>query len=248
MFAYLVWLAVQWAGAVWLVVLLRRLARPAGSPRPERSDMTALLSIGRNLVIRTASLLAAFTVGTAVAARISDEAVAAHQVVSQLFVFLALALDALAVAAQAMVSMRVGRRDRVGGTEAADRLAVIGVAVGLLVGAALAALAGVLPGVFTDDPAVVEAMRPAYWIMAASQPLVAVVFVWDGVFFGVGDFAYLAGAMAASAVLAIAMTLLVLPLGWGLAGVWWAIVLLMVARFVTLAWRRWAASGPFRHP
>ena len=238
--------AAQWAGAAWLVVLLRRLARPAGSPKPERGDLTSLLRIGRDLIIRTSSLLAAFTVGTAVAARISDEAVAAHQVVSQLFLFLALALDALAVAAQAMVSMRIGRRDLAGGTEAADRLAVIGVAVGVMVGGALAALSGVLPGVFTDEPAVVDAMRPAYWIMAATQPLVAVVFVWDGVFFGVGDFGYLAGAMAMSAVLAIGVTLLVLPLGWGLAGVWWGLVLLMAARFVTLAWRRWAASGPFR--
>ena len=237
--------AAQWAGAVWLITLLRRRARPAGSPRPERDDLTALLRIGRDLVVRTASLLAAFTVGTAVAARISDEAVAAHQVVSQLFVFLALALDALAVAAQAMVSMRVGRRDLAGGTEAADRLAVIGVVVGVLLAGVLAALVGVLPGVFTADPAVVSAMRPAYWIMAASQPLVAVVFVWDGVFFGVGDFTYLAAAMAAAAVLAIGVTLLVIPLGWGLAGVWWGVVVLMVARFVTLAWRRW--SGPFRH-
>ena len=238
--------AAQWAGAAWLVVLLKRLARSAGSPAPQRSDFTSLLRIGRDLVIRTASLLAAFTVGTAVAARISDEAVAAHQVVSQLFFFLALALDALAVAAQAMVSMRIGRRDLPGGTEAADRLAVIGVAVGVVLGGALALLSGVIPGWFTDDAAVVEAMRPAYWIMAASQPLVAVVFVWDGVFFGMGDFGYLAWAMAASGALAIGVTLLVLPMGWGLPGVWWGVVLLMVARFVTLAWRRWGASGPFR--
>jgi putative MATE family efflux protein len=238
--------AAQWAGAAWLIVLLRRMARPVGNPAPERSDVTALLRIGRDLVIRTSSLLAAFTVGTAVAARISDQAVAAHQVVSQLFIFLALALDALAVAAQAMVSMRIGRRNLREGTEAADRLAVIGVVVGVVLGGALAAASFVLPELFTDDPAVVDAMGPAYWIMAASQPLVAVVFVWDGVFFGVGDFAYLAGAMAASSVLAIVVTLLVLPLGWGLAGVWWGVVVLMVARFVTLAWRRWAATGPFR--
>ena len=67
------------------------------------------------------------------------------------------------------------------------------------------------------------------------QPLNAVVFVWDGVFIGAERFRFLARQMAFSAACAAVILFLVLPLGWGLTGVWWGIVALMVARAVTLA-------------
>jgi MATE family multidrug resistance protein len=71
------------------------------------------------------------------------------------------------------------------------------------------------------------------------------VFVWDGVFMGVEDFGYLAWAMIGSAAAAAAMLLLVVPMGWGLQGIWWALVVLMGVRAVTLAVRYWPAGRVF---
>ena len=65
------------------------------------------------------------------------------------------------------------------------------------------------------------------------QPLAAVVFVWDGVFLGLADFAFLAGAMFLSALVTCGLLLAVLPLGWPLAGVWWAMIVLIVTRIGT---------------
>ena len=66
------------------------------------------------------------------------------------------------------------------------------------------------------------------------------------VFIGVGDSRYLAGAMVAAAAVAAGVLLAVLPLGWGLPGVWWGIATLLLGRGVTLGWRRMGPTGPFR--
>lgn len=110
---------------------------------------------------------------------------------------------------------------------------------GLLSGIALAGifygLAPILPRLFTDEPAVLAAVAGIFPFVIVMQPLNAVVFVWDGVFMGAERFRFLAGQMAFSAACAALVLLLVLPMGWGLTGVWWGIVALMLARAVTLA-------------
>jgi MATE family multidrug resistance protein len=130
----------------------------------------------------------------------------------------------------------------------ADRLAVLGLVVGLVLAALVAAARPWLPGWFTTEPAVAEAIGGIYWFLVAGLPLSAIVFVWDGVFLGAGDFGFLAGATFGAAIVGIGLLALVLPLGWGLAGVWWAIAGLMAGRILTLAWRRSSARGPLRRP
>lgn len=238
----------QWVGAVVFVVLFYRRRSRYGliGARPVAGEVRRFLVVGRDLAIRTTALLAAFTLSTAVAARVSASAIAAHQVLMQVFVFMALALDALAIAAQAMIAKQVGSLTLARAREVADRLLVLGFGFGVLVAALLAALYPVLPGWFSTDPAVQHTIRQAYWIVVLIQPLGALVFVWDGVFIGAGDFVYLAWAMVASALVAGVVLLLVLPLGWGLAGVWWSIVVLLGMRAVTLGWRRASVRGPLR--
>jgi MATE family multidrug resistance protein len=240
----------QWVGAAWFLVLLRRGRSEFGlaGARPVPGEVRAFLRVGRDLAIRTGALLTTFTIATAVAARVSGVAVAAHQVLSQVFLFLALALDALAIAAQALVAKVLGSGDRVSARELADRLVVLGTAVGAGLLLVLAALGPFLPGWFTSEPDARRAISDVYPILVLLQPMAAVVFVWDGVFIGAGDFAFLAGAMLAASAAAVALLLLVLPLGWGLAGVWWSLTALLGARAVTLGWRRVARAGPFSAP
>jgi MATE family multidrug resistance protein len=180
--------------------------------------------------------------------RPAPTAVAAHQVLFQIWLFLALAVDALAVAAQALIGRSRGAGDTAGAARVADRLVVVGASVGVLLAGALAAASPWLPGWFTSDAQVASAIRSVYWFLVAAMPLAALVFVWDGVFLGSADFGFLAAAMVGAAVVALAFLSLVNPLGWGLAGVWWGLTLLMVLRLVTLAWRRWSPAGPLRAP
>ena len=93
-----------------------------------------------------------------------------------------------------------------------------------------------LIGWFTDDAEVAASVARLFPFVAWMQPLNALVFVWDGVFMGAERFRFLALAMGVSALVGCAVLGAVLPLGLGLAGVWWGIVAFMAARLATLAW------------
>ncbi len=192
--------------------------------------------------MRTGSLLAVLTLATAVAARIGTAEVAAHQVVFQVWFFLSLVLDALAIAAQALVGRNL-TVDVVETEAISRRLLLYGLGLGVVVSGALGVLYPWLPGWFSSDAEVVSSLRSVYLFLVLMQPLNALVFVWDGIVIGATDFGYLAWTMAASAAAASIGLVLVGVMGWGLPAVWWSIVVLMVGRALTQAW--WHRYGPF---
>jgi MATE family multidrug resistance protein len=236
--AALATLAAQWFGALWFVhLLLRSRRRELGiEPRlPRLAEIRPFVRIGGELALRTLALIGTLTLATAVATRVGTVQVAAHQVGAQIWLLLAMIVDSLAVAAQALVAGYRGAGDASMARRASNRLLGWGLASGLALGGLFFLLAPVLPRLFTDEPAVLQAAGEIIPFVVAMQPLNAIVFVWDGVFMGAERFRFLAVQMAFSAACAATVLLLVLPMGWGLTGVWWGIVALMAARAVTLA-------------
>jgi len=228
----------QWVGAlVFLVLLLHTRRDELGIPLrlPALRTLWPFLKVGRDLFLRTASLVGTMTLATATAARVGVTAVAAHQVAAQLWTFLALLVDALAVAAQALVSKHLGRDDEATARRVSNRLLQWGLAVGIALGLGFWALRPVLPHFFSSDPATVRALLDVYLFVVVLQPLNGLVFVGDGIYMGAEEFPYLAKAMIGTAAVAGGLLLLVNPLGWGLSGVWWGITALMVGRVMTLA-------------
>jgi MATE family multidrug resistance protein len=234
----------QWMGAAIFIWLFWR-RRESFSLRvswPGLEALWPLLGAGRALVIRSGALLGAFTLATAVATRQGDEIVAAHQVAVQLWIFLALVVDSLAIAGQALVGLHF-ESDRSLAGAYARRLLGWGVVGGLALAGIMAAGWGFLPDLFTNDADVVAEVTGVYVFIVAMQPLNAVVFVWDGIAIGASRFAYLAATTLAAAAATAAVLAGVQLWDWGLPGVWWALVAMMGVRFVTLAW--WHFSGPF---
>lgn len=228
----------QWAGAawfLWLIFVRRREALGVRPLVPRVRDLLPFMRIGGALVVRTFSLVGTMALATAVATRVGTLEVAAHLVASQLWLLLALVIDALAVAGQAMVGRLRGEGHPVAAMRAADRLLAWGLGVGLLLALGFAATAEWLPRFFTDDATTITTTRTVLPFVIAMQPLNALVFVWDGIYIGAEAFRYLALQMIASAAAAVSVLLLVVPLGWGLQGVWWGMVALMSVRAVTLA-------------
>jgi len=228
----------QWLGAFAFVGILlgtRREELGIELTLPRLQSLTPFLTVGRDLFLRTATLVGTMTLATAVASRVGVTAVAAHQVANQLWLFLALVVDALAVSAQALVSKHLGAEAPETARDVANRLLQWGVGVGVALGSGFALLQPVLPAFFTDDPATQTAVLSIFAFVAWLQPLNGLVFVWDGIYMGAEDFGYLAKAMIASALAAATVLLLVKPMGWGLEGVWWGITTLMIVRLVTLA-------------
>jgi MATE family multidrug resistance protein len=230
----------QWAGAllfVWLILVARRESLGVRLHRPRLRDLAPLVRVGGALLVRTLSLIGTLTLATATATRMGVLAVAAHQVAMQLWLLLALVVDALAVAAQAMI----GEADRAEARRIARRLLLWATGVGGVLAASFALGRPWLPRVFTDDPAAIARVDRLLPFIIFMQPLNALVFVWDGIFMGAGAFRYLAVQMVLSSAVAVVLLALAVPMEWGLAGVWWAIVALMATRAVTLG--LWYARG-----
>jgi putative MATE family efflux protein len=196
-------------------------------------------------------LLAVSLAVTALAARIDDVAVAAHQIAFQVNLLLALTLDALAIAAQAMVGKYLGAGDPHDARASSVRMIELGVVAGVVLMLAVAALAPWFPALFSDDHAVQDLGTQVLLIVAVLQPLAAVVFVLDGVLIGAGDQRYLALAMVVATFGVFApIAIVISAAGGGLLALWGAIAVWMVARavgmigrFVTDKWEVLGASG-----
>lgn len=228
----------QSAGAAVYLRAVRRAAAAAGAGlRPDLRAQRRLVRVGADLVVRTAALRGSILALTAVAARIGRDEVAAHQIVFEIWSFLAMGLDALAIAGQAMIGRLLGANRPDDARAAARRLLVLGVASGVVTTVLVLAVSSFLPGLFTPDDDVARLASFLLVWAAVLQPLAAVAFVLDGVLIGAGDQRFLARAMAVSAVALLLAIAPVLPLGLGIGWVWAAFGVLMAVRAITLVLR-----------
>ena len=226
------------AAALFARALARELAGSGVSWRPRPAALRAQLVLGRDLLVRAAVLQLAFAAAAAVVARSSTAQLGAHQVALQLWLFLALVLDAYAIAAQTLVGTALGAGRPDDARHTAARVVRWGLGTGVLVAVLLLALRPVVPPLFTDDPAVIAQADVVWWFLALMQPLAGVVFALDGVLMGAGDAAYLRTVTLASALLGfLPLSLLSGWLGWGLPGVWTGLTLFIVLRLVAVGRR-----------
>ncbi|MGH3846920.1 MAG: MATE family efflux transporter [Pseudonocardiaceae bacterium] len=234
----------------WLAALLfgRALLVERVPLRLDGAVLRAQLVMGRDLVVRTLAFQACFVSAAAVAARFGAVALGAQQVVLQLWTFLALVLDSLAIAAQALVGAALGGGDVPHAKSVARRVTVFSTIAASALAAVFAVGASVLPELFTDDRSVLAAIGVPWWFLVAQLPVAGIVFALDGVLLGAGDAAFMRTATVVSALVGfLPLTWLSLVFGWGLAGIWSGLSMFMVLRLVFVGWRavsgRWAVTG-----
>jgi MATE family, multidrug efflux pump len=176
-----------------------------------------------------------------------DAVIGAHQIAIQLFYFLALILDAIAIAGQVIVGRMLGAGEADGAYAAAMRMIGWSVVVGGVFAVILLPLAEVLPRAFTSDAAVLHEAALMWPLFALLPPLGGAVFALDGILIGAGDTAYLMWSMLAASGVFLVLAILALERDWGIVGVWAALDVLIALRLVLLwarfAGRRWAVVG-----
>jgi putative MATE family efflux protein len=234
------------AGARW-----SRGNRATWGLRPNLPIIGRQIVLGRDLLIRGAAFQACWLSATAVAARFGVAALGAHQIALQLWFFSALALDAVAIAAQSLVGAALGAGDATAAREVARRVTLAGGVAG--VGFAILAAAGtrVVPGWFSADPAVHQQAAVVWPWFVGLLPFAGVVYALDGVMIGAGDVAYLRNVTLIAALAGFLPTIwLAHAFDLGLAGVWAGLGLLTLIRLVLLLHRwqsaRWAVLGATR--
>ncbi|WP_405872105.1 MATE family efflux transporter [Streptomyces zaomyceticus] len=234
----------------YLFVVVRGARRHGASLRPDPAGIRASAQAGVPLLVRTLSLRAVLMIATAVAARMGDAEVAAHQIILSLWSLMAFALDAIAIAGQAIIGRYLGADDSEGARQVCRRMVQWGVISGVVLGALLILARPLFVPLFTGDTTVQDTLLPALLVVALSQPISGVVFVLDGVLMGAGDGPYLAWAMLLTLAVFAPVALLIPALGGGLTALWWAMTLMMSVRMATLWLRsrsgRWIVTGATR--
>ena len=232
-------------GAAFIVVVVRRLQ--PGEMRVQLALARRVLSLGKWIFIRTTALMGAFVLAGAVATRFGEASIAAHQVAFQLWIFLALVLDSVAIAGQIIVGRELGggRRDEAYG--AGERMIWLSVGLGAAFAALMFVLSSVLPRAFTGDAAVLDEAALLWPLFAIMQPLNGAVFALDGILIGAGDGSFLAGSMVAAFVACAGVLIASLAGDWGIRGVWAALVILILVRLTLMTARfrrgRWLVTG-----
>lgn len=183
----------QWGMvAVYLVVVARHAARVGASPWPHHAGVLRGAASGGWLFLRTLSLRLALLLATWTATSLGSNELAAFQVAMTIYFTIGFALDALAIAAQALIGRDLGAGDLTAVRAVLRRCLQWGVGSGAVVGVVVLATAWVLPAVFTSSADVAALLPPTLVVLALSAPLGGIVFVLDGVLIGAGDARYLA--------------------------------------------------------
>lgn len=207
------------------------------SLRPRLHGIRESLKPHAYLLIRAVSIRIYLLVAVWVAGSLGTTALGAHTIAANLWNFLAMALDALAIAAQTLIGHALGSGDAARSRYLLKRLTRWGVGYGVVTGGLLLAVVPLALPLLTPDAHVREELSAVIVVMALFQPLAGAVFVLDGVLIGAGDFRYLAWAgLACTAVFVV----FALPVSWvplSLVDLWWAIGIFMIARLVALGLR-----------
>jgi putative MATE family efflux protein len=243
----------QWGMVAASAVVVGRLARRhAASVRPHREGVRGSARSGGWLFLRTVSLRVALLATVGVATGLGTDELAGWQVAFTIFSTAAFALDALAIAAQALIGKGLGAGDEPFVRHVLGRTLAWGAWFGVIVGGVIAALSGVIGLLFTGDAEIAALVQPALLVLAIAQPVCGIVFVLDGVLIGAGDAKYLAIVGALNLVPFVPALVLVAVLQpQGAAGLAWLSVaffgVYMLARLATLGWRvrgeAWMTAG-----
>jgi putative MATE family efflux protein len=232
------------AGGTFIVLLIRRHAPLA----PSLARIRGQLRAARDLALRTASFFAAFTTAAAVAARMGDAQLAAHQIGFQLWILIALALDAIAIAAQSLIGSLLGSGEVDAAWALGRRLLRYGAVFGSAVAVLLVVLHGVIPPLFTNDHRVHQQVGVLWPWLVAMMPFAGVLFALDGVLLGAGDLAFMRNVTALAAFGGFLPLVLATSVwGLGLGGIWAALSLFIGIRLLAgvLHWRGrgWLVPG-----
>lgn len=232
----------QFFMAIWLwIVVVKKLRAEGVSARPDLQLIFRSGMHGLPLVLRSLFLQAAIVVTTWQATRLGAVTLAGYQILKTLWTLAAFGLDALAIAAQALLANALGE-----GEERKTRVLIVqlnrwALGFGTLIGLVFAATSGFLPHLFTGDPELLAVCVPGIIVVGFMQPLAALTYVYDGYLIGADDTKYLAKAMAIVFAIYLPAVLLVglLPEGaWGLAGLWAIYGLVFIGGRAASLWLR----------
>lgn len=199
------------------------------------ASLRRLFAVNRDIMIRTAALIAAFLFFTAQGARSGDLVLAANAVLYNFIMIGSFFLDGLATAAEQLCGQSFGARDRAQFARAVKLVIGWSAAFGVAVSLAFLVSGGMLIDAITTSPEVRIAARD-YLVPAALAPACGVLaYCFDGIYVGASWAHDMRNLMLAALVIYIAAFAALTPLG--NTGLWLAFLVFLIARGLLQAWR-----------
>lgn len=202
------------------------------------------LKNGFLLLLRVIAVTFCVTLAASLSARNGSISMAAFQICLQVWLATSLLADGLAVAGQAILASAFAKKDFNRVTSAAARVLQLGLVLGLLLSMVLVVILQFAPRLFTEDTNVLALISLGIPFVAATQPINALAFIFDGINYGASDFAYSACSMIFVAIVSI-LCLLSLSSSNGFVGIWIALSIYMSFRALAGFWRIGTATGPW---
>jgi MATE family multidrug resistance protein len=194
----------------------------------DRAKLLRMLAVNRDIMIRTAALIAAFLFFTAQGARAGDITLAANAVLNNFLLISAFFLDGLANAAEQLCGRSVGARDRVG-FSAATRLVILwGFVFALAVTLTYALFGTSLINLMTTSHDVRDDAGQYLWLVVLAPVLGVFAFAYDGIFIGATWARDMRNLMVLSLAIFLLAWFILQPLG--NTGLWAALLVHYVAR------------------
>ena len=241
----------QWASILLYVAVVQRGVREEGVPLGfSAPGVIQSFRASAPLFVRNLSMRVVIILSTVVAASFGSVELAAHQVAFTMYTTLALGMDAIAIAGQAMVGRFLGADDTRSARTATTRMVELSVLFGALLGLVIFLTRDLLSPLFTSDREVQAALSSVLVVLAIFQPAAGWVFALDGVLIGAGDARFLAVGATITTIVFAPVAVAVMVAGLGLDALWVAIGIWVLARLVVLVWRErgnaWAVAGATR--
>jgi MATE family multidrug resistance protein len=194
----------------------------------DREKLMRLLAVNRDIMIRTASLIAAFLFFTAQGARSGDVILAANAVLNNFLLVSAFFLDGLANAAEQLCGRAYGARSREDFSGAVRLVVSWGFAFAIAVMATFALFGPALIDIMTASADVRRVAREYLVFVIASPALAVFAFAFDGVYIGATWARDMRNLMLASLVIFLAAWFALR--GFGNYGLWAALLVHYAAR------------------
>ncbi|GMP51374.1 hypothetical protein CsSME_00017628 [Camellia sinensis var. sinensis] len=215
------------------------------SPNIDGGRVARYLKSGGLLIGRTLAVLVIMTLATSLAAREGPIPMAGHQICLQVWLAVSLLTDAIALAGQALLAGRYSRGDYGQARQLVYKVLLVGLIAGVALAVTLFLGFVSLSYLFSTNLEVLQIARSGILFVAGSQPINALAFVLDGLYYGVSDFEYAAYSMVLVGIVSSVFILVAAPV-FGLAGIWAGLFLFMTLRVAAGIWRLGTKSGPWK--
>ncbi|XP_017976826.1 PREDICTED: protein DETOXIFICATION 44, chloroplastic isoform X2 [Theobroma cacao] len=206
------------------------------SPSVDWRKVALYIKSGGLLIVRTIATLGTLTLATSLAARQGPIPMAGHQICIQVWLAVSLLTDALALSGQALLATDYSQENYQQARRVIYSVLLIGLGTGFSLAVFLFLGFGAFSGLFSTDSEVLQIALSGTLFVASSQPVNAIAFVLDGLYYGVSDYEYAAVSMVLVGLISSAFLLVAAPV-FSLAGVWTGLFLFMALRVVAGIWR-----------